>query len=263
MRFSAILLAVLISVSAFAQPTVTGPSAGVFNVPVASGGSGITNTTSGLTNWFKLDENTGTTTVDSMRSINANLNNSGGVIPTWVPGQINSALSFDGVGGYVQMGTNTVTGPLTISAWVYMTNGQNGTIIYDSDNDSTHGWFLWVTNAASINVRVAATTTDLERSGAAVIPTNAWFHILATWDGVITTASSFHIYTNGVEVGSYLRSVNGAGTIAANTTTGRLIGYGSTGAAFKWAGKIDDVRVWNRVLNAGEIANMYAWKGQP
>jgi hypothetical protein len=224
----------------------------------ASGGVSITNTTAGLVNWWKMDENTGTTAADSSGSITGSF---AAGTPTWAVGQINSCLDFSS-GGFVQLNANTGLGgvvtPFTVSVWVNRgTSG--GDIIYDYGDSG--GGIDFVLSGGSPQVYLQGTSSDLQRFAGVSIALGTWTHITVTYDGGFPTATSVQIYTNAVVAPSYSHSQNGVGDGGANTDTHRGIGNNRSTANFD--GKIDDVRIWNRVLTAGEITNMFQWSGQP
>ena len=84
---------------------------------------------------------------------------------------------------------------------------------------------------------------DLGTNGTAAVATNAWAHLAATYDG-----TTLRLWVNGVNVSS--RAVTGA--IASSTMPLRIGGNSVWGEFF--AGRIDEVRVYNRALTAPEIA---------
>src|SRR5262245_51064299 len=59
---------------------------------------------------WKLDENSGTTTADATSNRNDGTLTKG---PTWAPGYIGSALSFDGVNDYVEVPNSAILGITT------------------------------------------------------------------------------------------------------------------------------------------------------
>ena len=74
------------------------------------------------------------------------------------------------------------------------------------------------------------------------MPLNAWTHLAATYDGAV-----LRLYVNGALAGSIAVS----GAMAASTGVLRIGGNGVWGEWF--AGLIDEVRVYNRVLTASEV----------
>ena len=83
---------------------------------------------------------------------------------------------------------------------------------------------------------------ELGTRGTAALPLNQWSHLAATYSG-----STMRLYVNGVQVAT--RSV-GTGL-----TTGTLpLRIGGNSIWGEWfAGRIDEVRVYNRALNQTEI----------
>lgn len=236
---------------------------GKATVPLAAVASGgITNTTLGLVNWWKFDENTGTTASDSSDSATGTFQGS----PAWTNGVINSAISFPGDGlSYLDLSTNTSAGTGAFTFSCLFKGDSTGTLIYDSDGDSSAGFFIFSPNNTSLAVEVVAGGADCIRTADFGNGFSDWTHLTVTWDGTITDFTTIHVYTNAVET-TYVNEVNGSGVHLANTTNTRRIGSGASGGSGNngtFAGLMDDPRIWNRVLSAGEITNMFQWRGEP
>lgn len=84
--------------------------------------------------------------------------------------------------------------------------------------------------------------TEVYAASASVIPINIWSHIAAAYDG-----SNLRIYINGVL--SSTKAVSGS--VQNNTNPLRIGGNVPYGQFFE--GSIDEVRLYNRALSAGEI----------
>jgi hypothetical protein len=226
--------------------------------------SNVPNVTSGLVNWWKFDENTGTTAADSIGAANGTF--AGTPNPTWIPGKINSGLHFDGApsGGYLQLATNLISGStgLTVAGWVFPTTNVLSYPIYDSDGDTSQGfWVNLKQGAVSLNASFQAVfnSVDVVRaSDGEPFTLNAWTHLTITWSGT-TSGAGVHIYANAVET-AYVSTQNGSGTHSANTTTNRFIGRPDVGSG-RYVGVMDDLRVYNRVLSSSEILQLYQWIG--
>ena len=78
--------------------------------------------------------------------------------------------------------------------------------------------------------------------GSAVLPTNAWSHIAATYDG-----AALRLYFNGTLVSSQAQT----GAIATSTNPLQIGGDSIYGQFFQ--GAIDEVRIYNRALTQAEI----------
>ena len=110
----------------------------------------------------------------------------------------------------------------------------NGPIVYVEPGGK---WSLWAGNNGPSG---AWNPTD---SLAAVA--NTWTHVGITYDSATTTRK---FYLNGVEV---LNEVKG---ISANLVRDLHIGGGADdGNSFTWAGRIDDVGMWNNALTGAEM----------
>jgi hypothetical protein len=82
-------------------------------------------------------------------------------------------------------------------------------------------------------------------------------NLLVTSDGVMTDYTHLHMYKNGGEV-TYLSGNNGAGAELALVGKWSLMGRVLDDLR-NVDGRIAQVGVWNRVLTAGEIANLGAF----
>jgi hypothetical protein len=78
--------------------------------------------------------------------------------------------------------------------------------------------------------------------GTGLVPLNTWTHLAGTYDG-----STLKLYANGVLMGS--KAVTGS---LAATTNPLRIGGNTIWREF-FHGQIDEVRLYNRALSAGEI----------
>ncbi len=143
---------------------------------------------------------------------------------------------------------------LTISLWVYLDSlPVNGYMVcLHAAGDADYG-MLFNCNTANGNVNfVVRGSTDLNKGAAnGTMSTGAWTHLLVTWNGTMTDNTTVHIYKNGTEV-SYLTNTNGAAEVAAAgswSLGGRI--YSDTR---NLPGDLAQVRVFDRVLAAGEIA---------
>jgi hypothetical protein len=197
----------------------------------------------GLMAAYAFNEGSGTTTSD--RSGNGNTGTLSGA--TWTSaGLTGAALSFNGVNNRVNVNNSAslgLTNGMTLEAWVYPTalsgwrtvllkEGSGGLVfaLYAHDNVPTPAAYVRV---GGVDVRVA---------GLSPLPVNVWTHLAATYDG-----TTLRLYVNGGQVGSQAA----IGAIQASTGLLRLGGNAVWGEWF--AGRIDDVRIYNRPLTGAEI----------
>lgn len=111
-------------------------------------------------------------------------------------------------------------------------------------------WFgLNSANCTNLDIQVVS-----RRNYSGALSLNKWYHVVGTYDGGPTRAS-LKVYLNGVRVDD---TNEGAGTFTsmANTTAHFVIGASDL-PNFPFAGRMDDVRVYNRALSADEIKQLY------
>src|SRR5439155_10205 len=117
-QLTAAISAAHVTAAGTAQITVATPAPG--GGTSGSMGFGITAASTvnvGLVGYWRFDEGSGTITGDASGGGNAGALING---PTWTTGRLGQALSFDGVGAYVQIGhTSSLDAyPLTVAFWM-------------------------------------------------------------------------------------------------------------------------------------------------
>jgi len=182
--------------------------------------------------YYPLSEGSGVTLVDhSGNGLNGTISGA-----SWVTGETNSALSFDGVDdSAVVLVTDLLNSvnAITVTAWVKIESTANlRYFITVSNND----WALFqdVSNDIGLAISLPATA-----SASATITTGNWVFIAGTFDG-----TDIKFYVNGV----LEDTTNHPGTLPA----GNDLQLGAFGTDY-WAGSLDEIRIYNRVLSASEI----------
>jgi len=209
----------------------------------------------GLLGYWKLDETFGMTADDS--SINNNI----GVVQggaSWVGGQVDGALSLDGVNDYVDIGVRSSLdniGPLTYAAWVNPNNltGSKGIVIKDHPTNHWMSSKSFHLEATSFGFEVCGTSNLRKATLWNTAVSNQWQHVVVTWDGS-ENASGVHIYINGVEPGLY-RQANDGISILDDAGTKTVLGKRENGT-FMFSGQMDDVRIYNRALTQEEVTEL-------
>ncbi len=206
-----------------------------------------------LNTWFRLDESSGTVATDSSGN-----GNNGTMFNDATPGyegKVFRALNFAGLtGGYVQFKTgfaDFTTNGLTVALWVYPTV-EGGAATWDRFIDFANG-------PANDNILFARTgggqsvTFEVYSGGVSggkvtspdgTLLVNQWQHFAATMDpsGYVT------IYRNGIEI------TNGYTAVPALITrTRNYLGRSNWAGDDYYAGKMDDVRIYDRVLDPAAI----------
>lgn len=159
-------------------------------------------------------------------------------------------LNFDGVNDFV-VSTNAITNNTenqTYQAWFRIPSiPANNDRILQRGNDGTGGWSLQIdVNAAGRLSAGISATPDTFITGTTVLTPNTWYH--ATF--VFENNNSLRLYLNGNLEASIV-----IGNRTLRNSDNRLrIGVGNL-ASEHFNGDIDEVRVWNKVLNATDILN--------
>src|SRR3989344_5522242 len=237
----------------------------------ASQNSKITNGLVGMWSFNGPDLTTTTAYDRSGQGNNGTLGTAGTArLPLRAAGKLGQALDFASGGGdggsYVDVGSPAILDNLpqvTVSAWIYPRsaggNTSGGTIINKSDGAiPLNGWrFSLVTGGGATKIlffNVDYTTTDINvKSVDNTIAFNQWQHVAVSWTGS-NNASDVRIYLNGMEV-SYKLQTSAVGTRVSDAAQSFGVGDPGTGADFD--GLIDEVRIYNRALSAGEVSALY------
>ncbi|HWT39845.1 MAG TPA: LamG domain-containing protein [Dongiaceae bacterium] len=193
---------------------------------------------SGLLGEYSMNEGSGSTAYDSSSYASTGYTTSG---PTWTTGKLGSALSFNGT-QTVSMGnpTQLQTSPLTIEAWVKTSTSQNAAIVGKNNawalNLTTAGAALYDYTAAS---NTCATSTSLANG--------TWHHLVATIQSGTTNGTT--LYVDGVQQATC--------TVTVVNQSSAISIAGVSGTA-QLNGSVDEVKFFNRSLNANEVAADYA-----
>ena len=206
----------------------------------------------GLVARFPLDETVVGTAVRSEggKRVSARLVGT----PGFAEGKVAGALRLDGnSSAQAELGDFERDQPFSYGAWVKPTGREAMAVISRMDDAAANrGWDLylqdgkvyvhliseWEGNAIRLNTRDAVIGTD-------------WAHVFATYDGS-SKASGVKIYVNGKPAATVTTHDRLSGSIR----TQRLlqIGRRTPGAPFK--GLIDDVRLYERSLDATEVLDI-------
>jgi hypothetical protein len=170
---------------------------------------------------------------------------------TFQSGVIGQAAVFDATGSYVAVAhdasLNLTTG-MTLAAWINApNNGGNDGIIFKGALNATQGAYdlafgFPTADDARININDAA----VNAAATDVISFDVWTHLAATYDG-----SDLRLYVDGVQVAV----TSFAGSISTENSPLNIGQRFLTGAGpNSFTGLIDDVRIYDNALSAGEVA---------
>jgi len=201
-----------------------------------------------MVSYWKLDEGEGTTATDSVDGNHGTLING----PGWTTGQVGSALSFDGSNDYVGIPDSAsldITDAITLEAWVYPTYSPwSGMRIIDKMTVGYSDSYLLDTYP---NNKVRMITNPSVLTTTERIPTNAWTHIVATFD---SNAGVQRIYLNGILKAEKIFTPGLKMTL--NNRPVRL-GANSYLSGNWFRGIMDEVAIYDRAVSAEEIEQHY------
>ncbi|MEU8800907.1 LamG domain-containing protein [Spirillospora sp. NPDC048819] len=207
---------------------------------------------------FALDEGAGSATAtaqtrDGEPAITAALQ---GGASFGQPGQIETALSLDGTGHAGTSGPIVDTSKhFAVSAWVRLTQAGETRAVLSQDGTSKSGFYLkydWPSNKWAL----AMVKSDSSESGVyQAVSThpaelNTWTHLV----GVFDQSGRLQIYVNG-DPGIASPVVQSAWNATGGFQIGRSKWLGNP--TDPWAGMVDDVRVYDRIISAEEISDLY------
>ena len=210
-----------------------------------------------LVAWYTFDEGSGATVHDSAHGYNGTINGA-----TWAAGKVGGGMSFDGVNDYIDVMDNsslrfTQNSNFTLSAWVNPTaaTGISG-ILGKFQTDSKKGLFTydieWFADTQNFGFGICSSGYSFVNpstpTGSA--PAGSWSHVACVY-----TNRNMEIYINGELLSTgYFPYETGTNTADNSLGIGaRLVGYG---AERYLEGSLDDIRIYNRALTAGEIKNI-------
>jgi len=181
----------------------------------------------------------------------------------WVQdGKWGSGMKFDGVNDYVSVGTIASASTGTMLAWINpsgdhsssykeifggMAGGASLTARYFMGARHlsicpSGDWFALISDGASFQYACSGQVYD-----SANFPAGVWAMLAVTYDG-----SYVRLYRDGFLISTVVQTVSGAGN-AQPFAIGRPGDYGGQ----YFSGSIDEVRIWNRTLSAGEMRQHY------
>jgi hypothetical protein len=209
----------------------------------------LSNGASGLVGYYRMNENTGTTTANSSTNttgIDGTLVNA----PTWTASPVQfgaSALSFDGTNDLVSIpedATLDISSAITLEAWVFATKNTGGIqdVISKSNSTTNTGYIFPRTDDNWAHVDVYLNIGGWKTLTVAYAMLNAWHHLAFTYDG-----ATMKIYIDGVLAGSQAQT----GTIAIN---GNAVALGTQpGFPENFGGSADEIRIWNVARTQAQI----------
>jgi len=161
--------------------------------------------------------------------------------PTYAQGLHGQAISLDGIDDYVDCGNDTsfdITDAITLSLFIKGTFNSAGDTLIARGYD----WLLCKSSGDSAYLFCSGLGPI---QGSANINDNQWHHIAGVYDG-----SRMSLYVDGQPDG--YKHTSGSLNVSGSNV------YIGGGPSMSFSGLIDEVRIYNRALSAGEIQTLYS-----
>lgn len=222
------------------------------------------------TSW-QFDENTGTGTADSSGNLDTGTLGSS---VTWAGAKSGTAsVDMPGdVNGYVSGAASAVntSSSFTVAAWVYLDHTTLGAMsrVAVSQSATVKSGFILRYNFYGTQWEFAVTqgpnddysaTYDSSYSAANSAALTTWTQLVGVYDA---TAQTVQLYVNGVAqtAVSHTSVFNATGPLQAGRAKEFGAWQGTATGSYPWgpwAGRVDDVRVYRRALDAAEVTALY------
>ncbi|MCQ9132752.1 family 43 glycosylhydrolase [Streptomyces hilarionis] len=227
---------------------------GLAGTAIPAGATETADVTEGLALWYKLDAASGTTVPDaSGHGLNGTLNGAADFSPS---GQ---GLSFNGSDTYVKVPNDVMKGMTSISvAMDVKMDAAQATpyFLYGFGNTSSgngNGYLFATGNSLRTSIATGNWSTEQNTRPADShnLARGVWKHLAYTQTG--TTGV---LYEDGVEVARNTSVTITPGAIGSGTTTANAIGRSVYSGDRLFKGSMRDFRVYDRALDAGEVAQL-------
>ncbi len=214
------------------------------------------NTSANLVGHWEFDDGVGSTAQDSSGNGNHGVLNGD---PQWINGYLGGAIDLDGNGDYVELPISSLLSSLTNSTfatWVNFSNqGGAWQRIFDFGIDTTYNMFLTPRMGTAGAMRFAITisgSANEDMTTASATLASGWHHVAVTLDAKNNVHS---LYLDGERVA---QNTNARYTPSSlGVTTQNWLGRSQYSADGYFDGSLDDFRIYNRVLSAGHVLDLY------
>jgi hypothetical protein len=172
--------------------------------------------------------------------------------PTYTTGKVGTALTLSGTGQYATAPfVLNPTSAFTITAWVKYTGSRTGllvspTIVQQGDGSGTgRGWLL----LDRLTLKLGSYIGNIATNSTTIIANDTWYMLSVTYTGNSST-KTLKIYVNGVQENSAI--------VTAESSVGSMfIGSHKSAGTNVWTGSIDELAIYNTVLSAADLLQMY------
>jgi hypothetical protein len=166
----------------------------------------------------------------------------------WVKGKFGSAIYLDGSNDFAEIPDSPelqLTEEFSLEAWVRPASSQKFAPVISKETSNFYSYRLLAGSREVAGVPEGLLADEPfsweDIQGEEVLPVDAWSHLALTYDG-----ARLRLYVDGSLVDEALAPHGQA-------SEGPLL-IGASGGEHFFKGRIDEVRVYNRALDAGEVA---------
>lgn len=206
----------------------------------------------GLVSYWNLNESGGTSSADS---VGTNTGTITGATP--IVGKNSLARSFNGSTNYIAMSAASTTNVTnwTLEAWINPANlSQSSLAVYNGNDAGGYGFGVGSgTGTPGAKLQGLFGTIAWIDCGYTFPSANKWYHVV-----LMRNTSTTYCYVNGVQTGTSTATPN---AVQAKASIGMEYTSSNTVANY-FAGKIDEVKIYNVARTAAEIANDYMMGGE-
>ncbi len=170
-------------------------------------------------------------------------------------GSSNSAYCFDGMDDYIVINDSDNLTPsdqnMTISLWFRTNFPGDRFILYKGSSHYNREYAIGIRFDSLASFQINHNGNWLHKSGVqsmTKLKKNIWYHLVCTWDGYIQK-----IYLNGQLVNAFKSNL-----VINNYESNLYIGtYGGSINQYAFNGSIDNIMIFNRVIDENEIQLLY------
>jgi len=198
--------------------------------------------TTGLSGYWRLGEQSGTTAADEVAA------SAGRYLGGYTLGQLgalagdpSTSVAFDGVGGELTASAPPLTTSGSLEGWFTWQKGV--ALVRDGTSTAGKGWILAYDSGGNLYYRLGGTSFNTGRTTASI--KNGWHHVVATKDG-----GNVAFYLDG----QLTHSGTGAGSVPPLMPWHVMRNGGYTQFA---QGQADEVAVYNTALSAATVQQHY------
>jgi len=169
---------------------------------------------------------------------------------TYSTGKINNGFSFDGINDYISTSTTSIIDcslAHTFACWV-KPSAVSSTKFFMSFGAGSNGSSIGFTDGGNLTFFSGAVNAQL--NSGFILPLNTWTHVSVVYKGAAFGANNVLFYVNG--------SLVYTGSLYQPSYIWRLhLGSCVGGGAQLYNGMLDECGVWNRIITASEVTELY------